>query len=363
MITTTILEDITSENITLIYNPETWTNESITVNANANIPMGYHIETIKDLLNWEESTYQTYTENGMIYVRFYDGINGTNYIVGDITKIDKRKPVIEKVVPSIYSIAISASDNESGIVGYQITTTQAIPNSFINIANTKKLNKTIESLTPGTNYYVWVKDEAGNISQYAQTKTEPKPTLSLSSTSGKTLSGNSVKVTIRGTNYGTLTCSTSNSGIATASISGTTLTIIGRNSSGTQSATITLTGSKGVSCKYTITSHVHSGSINGGGCYTKAYTVSEACGNTTFTTNSEQIRCNLTCTVYSSAVSAYICPADHGSAAGNYGKWCGQVIGTKYTYTCKTCKQTYSSSTSRCTKVINKTRYSINCGY
>ena len=68
-------------------------------------------------------------------------------------------------------------------------------------------------------------------------------TLSLSETSGTTeVGGQSLTTTISGKHYGTLSCSTSSSSVATCSISGTTLTVKPGKTAGT--ATITVKESK-----------------------------------------------------------------------------------------------------------------------
>ena len=128
-------------------------------------------------------------------------------------------------------------------------------------------------LSPNTDYQVKVRalDRVGNVTEETLTvKTfSQAPSLTLSSYSGKVLTGNSVNVTIGGQNYGTLSCSTANGSIATATLSENTLTVTGvSTANGTQSTTITVTGSNGVSAIYTIQSHKHYGSsTSGGGCY------------------------------------------------------------------------------------------------
>lgn len=74
--------------------------------------------------------------------------------------------------------------------------------------------------------------------------------ISLGSTSGSFLiNGSSKSITISGSNYGTLSCSSSNSNIMSCRISGTTLIVTPGSTAGT--ATITVRGSTGGSTTYT----------------------------------------------------------------------------------------------------------------
>ena len=65
------------------------------------------------------------------------------------------------------------------------------------------------------------------------------PTMSLSATSGTLYVGTNTSFTVSGSNYGTLSCTSSNTSYATCSVSGTTVTIIPKAAG---SATITVTG-------------------------------------------------------------------------------------------------------------------------
>ena len=100
-------------------------------------------------------------------------------------------------------------------------------------------------------------------------------TLSLDSTSGIVVDGESKTITISGENYGTLTVSSNDTSVAIASIDGNIVTVTGTITSGTKEAIITIRGSEGGVATYTVTAHKHTGdSSSGGGCYTKASTSS-----------------------------------------------------------------------------------------
>ena len=175
IIRTIELENLQTANITFTYNPNGWTNENVEVTANVSqtLQEGSRIQTSKDGIKWSDDFSQTFEENGEIYVRIYDGINESNYAVGEVTKIDKTKPEITRLTPSTTSIVITATDEASGIIGYTVTTSTSIPalTSFTTVTNTKSLSITKTGLSQATTYYVWVKDEAGNISSYEEATT------------------------------------------------------------------------------------------------------------------------------------------------------------------------------------------------
>ena len=251
------------------------------------------------------------------------------------------------------------------------------------------------------------KDKVGHETQGSVT--QQIVTLSLSSTSGKVLSGNSITVTVNGTNYGTLSCSSANGSIATASLSGNVLTVRGTSTAnGTQTTTITVRGSNGGSATYTIQCHKHYGSeTSGGGCYGQSHTgtrncgmtlnsTSRTCGNDLITKNCQgRLRYNSqgtpfesdgiwvvnvvyycdTCgsgsikvlhledsqyfeeITYPCTSTSYTCPI-HSETYSSSGK-CTQSV--TY-YTCPTHGGNYSSSGS-CTSKVSYTYYTMNCGF
>ena len=160
--------NLTTSNTTFSYSPSGWTNGSVKVTASTTvtIPSGYKLQTSKDAKTWTDGGVQTFTANGSVYARLYDGINETGHAVGQVTKIDKTKPVVTTATPTQTTIAIKATDEASGIIGYTVTTSTSTPSSFTAVTNTKSLSVTKSGLSSGTAYYVWVKDAAGNVSAY-----------------------------------------------------------------------------------------------------------------------------------------------------------------------------------------------------
>ena len=160
------LESLQTANITFTYNPNGWTNGNVEVTANVSqsLQEGTRIQTSKDGIEWSDDASQTFETNGTMYVRIYDGVNESNYCIAEVTKIDKEKPIAEGTATT-NSIKITGTDSLSGIIGYQITNTDAEPTNFVEVENTKNLNQNITGLKQSTTYYIWLKDEAGNISE------------------------------------------------------------------------------------------------------------------------------------------------------------------------------------------------------
>ena len=248
------LESLQTANITFTYNPNGWTNGNVEVTANVSqsLQEGTRIQTSKDGIEWSDDASQTFEANGNIYVRIYDGVNESNYGVGQVTKIDKEKPIVTAATPSTTTIAITATDNLSGIIGYTVTTSASTPSSFTAVTNTKSLSVTKTGLSQATTYYVWVKDAAGNVSAYKQATTTKQLvtgiSLSKTSTTLNNGSAETITATVTPTNaYNkNITWTTSNSGIATVSAGRIT-------AKGPGTATITATAADGSGRKATCT--------------------------------------------------------------------------------------------------------------
>lgn len=290
--TTGSVAELTSGNTTFIYSVDgqtidknTWTNKKVKVTAKSDLAKdGCTIQTSKDGETWENIDNQIFEGNGTIYARLWDGTNyGKGSASGNVTNIDTVKPtgtisaesnsksITVKVTAN--DVAATSTNGYSGIKGYYYS----INNGASYTGITSSTSYTFNGLTQGTTYYIKVKveDNAGNILELSTKKATVVITLALSSTSGTVVDGASKTATISGSNYGTLSVTSSNTSVATANINGNTLTVTGTITSGTNTATITLTGSEGGSATYTVTAHKHTGnSSSGGGCYTNASTSS-----------------------------------------------------------------------------------------
>ena len=160
----------------IVIDKSTWTNKNVTVTAkiNSNVDIGtFKIQTSKGGENWKDGISQLFTENGTMYVILTDGINYGGAATVNVTNIDTTKPVVTEATATTNSIKIIATDEASGIVGYAITTSNISPTdaSYTKIANTKTFETTVTGKTEGTTYYIWVKDQAGNISNAKQITT------------------------------------------------------------------------------------------------------------------------------------------------------------------------------------------------
>ena len=158
-------------NIKFACKPSEWTNTDVTATAQTDIT-GFTLQTSKDSKKWENIVSQTYSSNGTVYARLWDGRNYGGSASASFTNIDKEKPVITEVTSTTNSISIKATDDVSGIIGYAVTTTNKEPSEFITIENTKSFSTTLTGRLQGTTYYVWVKDQAGNISDSKYTITK-----------------------------------------------------------------------------------------------------------------------------------------------------------------------------------------------
>ena len=168
------------------YTPNRWTNQDVTVKAKPNIDVeGYTIQTSRNTIVWNNSDTQTFKQNGTIYVRLFNGKQYGAIATANVANIDKTKPVISEVSSTTNSIRIKATDEASGIVGYKATLTNEAPSieSFTSCESTLNLDISPVGYTQGTTYYVWVRDDAGNISESMSTTTEKVAGLTNANTS------------------------------------------------------------------------------------------------------------------------------------------------------------------------------------
>ena len=106
-----------------------------------------------------------------MYVALTDGNNYGVTASHEVTNIDKIKPMITGVTATTNTIKITATDEASGIYAYAISESSTMPTKFTVVDSTKIFNKIIENKKQSTKYYVWVKDQAGNVSEVASTTT------------------------------------------------------------------------------------------------------------------------------------------------------------------------------------------------
>lgn len=128
--------------------------------------------------DYKKAQWINYTSNGIeseknetIAIRLWDGTNETSRMAVKVEKIDKIDPVIIETTANTNTITIKATDEASGIIGYTITENTTEPTSFTNCTSTKSLDVNVGNKTQGKTYCVWVKDAAGNVSDYKQVGT------------------------------------------------------------------------------------------------------------------------------------------------------------------------------------------------
>ena len=172
-IETSTVPKIDSKEIEFAVEPNTWTNKSVKVTAKPKVDtQGFTLVTSKNpTSSWTKVNNQTFSTNGTMYVALTDGNNYGVTASHEVTNIDKIKPVITSVTATTNTIKITATDEASGICAYAISESSTMPTKFTVVDSTKIFNKIIENKKQSTKYYVWVKDQAGNVSEVASTTT------------------------------------------------------------------------------------------------------------------------------------------------------------------------------------------------
>lgn len=170
--------ELATGDIKFTYNPSSWTKENVDVSIaitksinNANYTLQYSEDGSKWNIYKEAITVTQ--NNKSIYARIKENLTGkiVASAVGNVDKIDRVKPEVGEITTTTNSITFSATDEESGIIGYAITEDTTEPTDFESCTNTKTLNVISKEKKQGKTYYIWVKDEAGNISDYKSTGT------------------------------------------------------------------------------------------------------------------------------------------------------------------------------------------------
>ena len=167
------------------YSPTTWTNGNVTVTlpTKSGFTTRY---TTNGVVPTKDSTQYTgeftVSSNCTITYLYTDGTNigGTGSL--SVTNIDKTQPVVTETTATTNKITIKAKDDESGIVGYAITTSNTEPSNFTSVTNTKSLDTSLTGYKQSTTYYVWVKDAVGNISTSKSTATTKVTDLTVANT-------------------------------------------------------------------------------------------------------------------------------------------------------------------------------------
>ena len=140
-----------------------------------------------------ESTY-TYkaSKNGNIYFWVKDGAGHIVNKAITVSKVDATAPIVtlslsdETTWTKSKTLTMNFSDNESGLAGYAVTTTETTPTTWIGISGSS--NSQRFSVGKNATLYVWVKDKAGLVSHVSKTisyidTTAPTASMTLTKTS------------------------------------------------------------------------------------------------------------------------------------------------------------------------------------
>lgn len=168
--------DATAPTVTSVTgNATSWTknNVTLTVNGAADNSGGvglhstpYSFSTTKGSYNWQSAKTKTFTSNCTVYVYVRDAWDNIRLVsTQTINKIDKTAPELPVVTDnptewtnSDVTLKVSSSDSDSGIAAYSFSTTEGTYSW--QTTNTK-------TVTENTAYYIYAKDNAGNISTAA----------------------------------------------------------------------------------------------------------------------------------------------------------------------------------------------------
>ena len=187
--------ELTQRDVEFTYSPSSWTNGSVTVTAKlkeGNV-QGYTLKiTDGNPINPSKQTALGWTKandgitvdtNKTIYAVLVDSEGQVGAVAsGNVDKIDKQKPVANVSGTTTNSITFTGKDTAktgekaSGIVGYIVKDNNTVPDK--DDSTWKSYNgasKTVSGLTQGKTYYVFVKDNAGNVSVVVSGKTSSVP--------------------------------------------------------------------------------------------------------------------------------------------------------------------------------------------
>lgn len=153
---------------TLTCNPQGWTNQDVTVEISSNGDAHSGVKQVEyslDNKTWVVGNTVTMQNHGRhtVYGRAVDNVGRVSSVASATALVDKAAPVIQSVSQTpnsghtIMTLTVSATDADSGVQGYAVTSdkTAPSPGAFSASAPTVSNNGT---------YYLWARDNAGNLS-------------------------------------------------------------------------------------------------------------------------------------------------------------------------------------------------------
>lgn len=166
--------DIEIGNVQFNCTPSEWTNQNVNVEITTT-ETGYTLQYSTDLENWTDYVSAvSITENGAIYARLTDGTNVGEYATANINNIDKTLPTIESITSSLTivdgntgTIQVSGIEDTGGseLKGYYISTSSTKPTKDSVTWTIYTQSSFTYSVTAAGTYYIWILDNAGNVSE------------------------------------------------------------------------------------------------------------------------------------------------------------------------------------------------------
>ena len=108
-------------NINVSYSTKNWTNQDVTVTVTSKFS-DFQVQTSKDGTTWENTGTQTFTSNGTIYARLWDGSQYGDIYTANITNIDKTNIDIVKfsgagsnTIATSATLTSTVNDKNSGL--------------------------------------------------------------------------------------------------------------------------------------------------------------------------------------------------------------------------------------------------------
>ena len=147
--------------------------------------------SVDNVISESAYTYKA-AKNGTIYFWVKDGAGHIVNKTITVTKVDATAPTVtlslsdETIWTKAKMLTMNFIDNDSGLAGYAVTTTETTPTTWTSISGTS-ISK-IQTITTNGTYYVWAKDIAGLVSHTSVSvdkidTTAPTASMALTKTS------------------------------------------------------------------------------------------------------------------------------------------------------------------------------------
>ena len=182
-----VIEKVKGAILTVLGNKEEWIASDIILEIYSDRELSSLKVNNKNIL---EDMKFTVIENGEYKIEATDKYGNVIEKTVSVDKIDKTSPTITEVKTEDKAITITASDEQSGISEYAITNTTEKPVEW-------SKENTIKMVEDGI-FYIWVKDNVGNITRWDKTVVvdTTAPVISTTYNSLNIIVGNPIEATI-----------------------------------------------------------------------------------------------------------------------------------------------------------------------